>query len=120
MFGNEILLLTAFLVNGCVKAIYYCYYYQAMTGVDILTFIADHPEAMHTILTNVITFVELDMAQNMSLEVFLSDADIMGLILYVITNFSNNGVISSEILIELGLHTNSIIAYLVLLGFTIL
>jgi hypothetical protein len=120
MYGNEILLLTTFLLNGCVKALYYCYYFQASTGVDILTFIADNPEAMNIILRNVINFVESDMAQNISMEVFLSDADIMGLILYVITNFSDNGIISSEILIELGLHTNSIIAYLFLLGFNVL
>ena len=94
MYGNEILLLTTFLLNGCVKAIYCCYFYQAMTGVDILTFIADHPEAMHTILTNVITFVEQDNCPKYLSLGFLIRCRYNGNDTLVITKFSNNGVIS--------------------------
>jgi hypothetical protein len=118
-YTMEMLVIASQVLYGCTKALFYLNYYQAITGIDVISLIGNNPAALQNILVVVIQTVHSHMS-SMSTEVFLSDDDLWGMISYVIRECSDGDNIRAETLVELGLNTNSIIAYLISIGFTIL
>src|ERR1700688_4487422 len=87
----------------------YCAHYQMITGIDVLSMLANNQisiETMQFIISTVNTHL-----LNIASEVSLTDVDLWELLKYAIQESGNTNIIRAEILQELGLYTNSIIAY---------
>ena len=113
------LILMSGIMYACTKTISYCDIYQVLTGIDALSLIANNPVEMEAILTAVINTVN-DALLNHSTEVFLSDSDLIELINYALIESGSGQAISAQILRELGLFTNSVIAIILQLGYSIM
>ena len=95
----------------------YCAHYQMITGIDVLSMLANNQisiETMQFIISTVNTHL-----LNIASEVSLTDVDLWELLKYAIQESGNTNIIRAEILQELGLYTNSIIAYLISFGYII-
>lgn len=103
----------------CSQTIAYCDIYQVLTGIDVLSLIAHNPAEMQTLLSAVMHTVG-ESFLSISTEVFLNDSDLMDLINYAITESGSGQVISAQILRELGLFQNSIIAFILSNGYSII
>jgi hypothetical protein len=101
------------------KTMGYCDIYQLITGIDVIQLILNNPAESQAILTTVINTVNA-LYQQMPVEVFLTDTDLWELLNYAILESGSGDVISAQILRELGLYSNSIIAHLISLGYTII
>jgi|ERR1700679_164310 len=115
MFFDPILIFTV--VTMCAKTFAYCSEFQMMTGIDVISLLINNQlsiEAMNIIVNTVNTNM-LNLATNIP----LNDADLWELLRYVIQESGNTHIISAQLLIDLGLYTNSIIAYLISFGYII-
>jgi len=115
MFLDPILVFSV--VCMCAKTFYYCTEFQMITGIDAVSLLLNNQltiEAMNIIVNTVNTNM-LNLATNIA----LNDADLWELLRYVIQESGNTNIISAQLLIDLGLYTNSIIAYLISFGYII-
>ena len=103
----------------CANTFYYCDLYQIITGIDVYSLVANNPADIQTIMAVVFNTVHA-VYREIPTEVFLQDSDLWELLNYAIQESGSGNVISAQILRELGLYSNSIIAYLISLGFSII
>jgi len=101
------------------KTMSYCDIYQLITGIDVVQMILNNPAESQALLTTVMSTVNV-IFQEMPTEVFLADGDLWQLLNYAILESGAGNVVSAQILRELGLYTNSIVAHLIYLGYTII
>lgn len=101
------------------KTLAYCDIYQTLTGIDVLSLMANNPAELETLLLVVVHVVNESLL-SVSTEVFLSDSELMDLINYAVSVSGDGQVVSAQILRELGLFQNSIIAYILTLGYSII
>lgn len=113
-----VLFICSNILIGAAKTLSYCDIYQAITGIDVLSLMANNPAELETLLLVVVHVVNESLL-NVPTEVFLSDSELMDLINYAISASGGGQVVSAQILRELGLFQNSIIAYILTLGYSI-
>ena len=102
----------------CAQTMWQFEVYQAITGINPVDLIENNPAEMQAITMTVINTVQQSLRE-IPTEVFLSDSDMWSLLNYAIETCGGGNLISGEILRELGLYTNSVITYLLMLGFSI-
>ena len=95
----------------------YLNYYQMITGIDVLSMLLNNQISIET-MQFIINTVNTHML-NIASEVSLTDVDLWELLRYAIQESGNTNIVRAEILQELGLYTNSIIAYLISFGYII-
>jgi len=100
---NNTLFIASVILITCFQTYVICSQYQTVTGIDLLG-------ALPQVQAQV---------QDFTREVFLSDTDLWELLRFVIEQASPGNIISAELLVSLGLYTNSVIAYLNLFGYII-
>ncbi len=116
-FDINFVTVTFAVLGMCAKSFGYLNYYQMITGVDVMSILINNQlsiELMYTIFNTVNTHM-----LNIASEISLSDNDLWELLRYVIQESGNSNIISAELLTDLGLYTNSIIAYLTSFGYII-
>lgn len=115
MFFDPYLIITA--LSMCAKVFSYCTQFQMMTGIDVMSLLINN-QLSHEAMIIIVQTVNSNML-NIATNIPLNDADLWELLRYVIQESGNSNIISAQLLIDLGLFTNSIIAYLISFGYII-
>lgn len=101
----------------CSQSFSYFNYFQIMTGIDVMSLLINNQLSTGQ-MNLIINFVNTQL-QNIASEITLSDSDLWELLKYVIEESGNGNIISADLLVSMGLYTNSILAYLNAFGFII-
>jgi hypothetical protein len=111
-------LLLSGVAHMCAHTVYYFDLYQIITHIDAWALIAHNPTEIASITTTVIQTVTYAL-RDVPTEVFLSDSDMLDLLNYAIEQCGGGNVISADLLRQLGLFNNSVLTFLLNLGYSI-
>jgi hypothetical protein len=112
-------LLLSGVAHMCASTVYYFDLYQIITHIDAWALIANNPTEIVSITTTVFQTVTYAF-RDIPTEVFLSDGEVLDLLNYAIEQCGGGDIISADLLRALGLFNNSVLTFLLNLGYSIL